>query len=131
MSDDDELLFLDPNGGAYEKREERVGPPLTYLGEKLESSLLASHEVMRNITRYVPDDLIGNDAMQRAGLKVRDDYLLAPARSAFWYTLVAYLGLYNMLGLATQEMVERLLHFTPEELRGWLRRIEREGTTTS
>ena len=50
-------LFGDPNGPAYQKREERVGPPLSYVGEKLGNSLRAVHELARGLHGVSSSDL--------------------------------------------------------------------------
>jgi hypothetical protein len=49
--------FREPNGPAYVKREEREGPALSYVQEKIANSLRAMHDLARSLVRYVPDDL--------------------------------------------------------------------------
>jgi hypothetical protein len=49
-----EGLFAEPNGPAYQKREERFGPPLGYVQEKMASSL---HDLIQSIDEFVPYDV--------------------------------------------------------------------------
>lgn len=44
-----EGLFAEPNGPAYQKREERFGPPLGYAQEKMASSLRSLHDLIQSI----------------------------------------------------------------------------------
>jgi hypothetical protein len=118
----------DPNGSAYQKTEERTGPPLGYIAEKLQSSLLMLHEVVRSIGELVPDDLPLPTSMRESPYSLKNDYLLSPARSAFYDELVGFLALYNMLALAgDRSIVARLQRYTHDEFDEWLKGIERHG----
>ena len=55
MADIDDL-FTPPNAAAYEKQELRKGVPLSYVGEKLRSSLYYLHGLCTTIREVVPDD---------------------------------------------------------------------------
>ena len=106
-----EGLFNEPNGPAYEKREERVGPPLDYVREKIANSLRTLHGI----------------AQTAAGLGSAD--LERQVWNAFYYELVGFLALSNMLALANDHgLVDRLLAHNAEEFDDWIRRIEAEGS---
>ena len=117
-----EGLFTEPNGPAYHKREERFGPPLGYVQEKMASSL---HDLIQSVDEYVPDDLPQLNKEAGNPFPLKASYLQAPARQAFHYELVAFLALANMLALARESgLVERLLEYEPEEFHHWIRRLE-------
>ena len=103
--------FLEPNNGAYEKTEERTGPPLEYIAEKLRKSLEACHEVVRG---------------------TRDGQIASMhASAAFRYGLVGYLGMQNLLALVNEgEVFDRLENYTHEQFIEWLDRIDRQGSVT-
>ena len=105
MADDDNDLPLDANGPAYTSRQQRDGVPLSYVGEKLGRTI---EELHRCADRH-PD---------------RRDELVAP----LYFLLVAHLGLHNMLAKANDRtLAARLLAASGDELRVWLRLIDREG----
>ena len=120
-------VFGDPNGPAYQKREERVGPPLTYVGEKLGNSLRAVHELARGVHGASNSDL--------PVFSATDSEIIAEYQrkvdAAFYYGLVAYLALVNMLALANEsQLVERLVALSSDEFDEWLRGIEEGGSVT-
>lgn len=110
MADIDDL-FTDPNAGAYEVEETRVGPPLAYVGDKLRCSMEHAHRAAR-LMRTSPE----REAHQEAD-------------AAFRYGLTAYLGLYNMLGLILDHRkLDALLELDEDAFEGWLDTVRREGS---
>ena len=126
---DDEPPFVSPNAGAYEREELRVGPPLSYVAEKLRASLEVQHDVICALRDRLPDDVTAVTPL-RPGVSLKADLLVFPAQAAFWNALVAYLALNNLTALATRETMERLLGFSHEDLDDWFRRIDEAGSTT-
>ncbi len=118
------------NGPAFQKKEERYGPPLDYIGEKLRSAVLASHDNLYNIKNYVPANLKREpEFTEQAPENIKNDLLFSSASSALYYTLIAYLALHNMLGAATTKtFYESVANKNSEELKKWLDLIEREGS---
>ena len=131
ISDDHLANILgDSNGPALRKTEERTGPPLEYVGEKLEAALVASHEVLESMLQYLPDEL-PQPAGPGSALPTKRDALLSPAWLAFRYGLVSYLALYNMLNLANVPgLPERLAAMSPPKFRQWLDNVTSEGSVT-
>ena len=119
-----------PNGSAYTTTETRNGVPIDYVGEKLRRAVEAAHDNLRNIKRFVPDDLSAAPQFQEyAPRGVKNDLLLSSAISAFDYSLNAYLALHNMLGtMQNRSIIEELEKKNFEELQQWLNTIESEGT---
>ena len=104
-------ILGDSNAGAYQRVEERTGPPLAYVAEKSRHAIDQIHAVYLQL---------GDDSSARA-----------PAQAAFHYALVAYLALNNMLTLAgDQRVVTRLLAMPPDELTKWLDAVDAEGSVT-
>ncbi|MDT8437316.1 MAG: hypothetical protein RRA92_11250 [Gemmatimonadota bacterium] len=104
-------LFSDPNAGAYEAKETRVGPPLAYVGEKLKSSLEHAHRAARASRESAAEEM-GRDA-----------------DTAFRYGVTAFLGLYNMLGmLVDHRKLDALLELDGASFEQWLDTVEREGS---
>jgi hypothetical protein len=132
FSDDDLADIVgDSNGPAYRRLEERNGPPLDYVAGKAESALLAAHEVLRSIERYVPDELPQPEEFRGTAFSAKEDGLLSPAWTAFRYGLISYLALQNMLSLAGEsEIVDRLSAMSSAEFRGWLHGVTSEGSVT-
>lgn len=108
-------LFRDPNGPAYQQRQTRVGPPLEYVAEKLDTALTELHRAAKARSGVIDDSREGHDL-----------------RSAFMHALVAYLALGNMLALAEDPgaLTERLLAFTHEEFDAWLRHVAQGSSVT-
>jgi hypothetical protein len=101
----------DSNAGAYQKTEQRVGPPLDYVAEKLRGAVEQIHAVHARL---------GSGDAARAA-----------AQAAFHYALVAYLALNNMLTLAgDHQVVTRLLAMPGDELDRWLDAVDSEGSVT-
>lgn len=110
MADIDDLV-TDPNAGAYEAEETRLGPPLTYVGEKLRCALEHSHRAAR--------------ATKAAGAEAAH----READASFRYGVTAYLGLYNMLGmLVDHRKLDALLDLDSDSLEEWLVTVQREGS---
>jgi hypothetical protein len=132
FSDDDLADIVgDSNGPAYRKAEQRTGPPLDYVAEKAEVALLASHEALRSIRLYVPDDLPQPELARGTSFSTKKDGLVSPAWAAFRYGLVSFLALQNMLSLANDaELPDRLADMSYEEFRGWLHGVSSEGSVT-
>lgn len=104
-------LFTDPNAGAYEVEESRVGPPLAYVGEKLRCSLEHAHRSAQ-ATRGAPEREADREA-----------------DAAFRYGLTAYLALYNMLGLLSDpRKLDALLELDEDSFETWLDAVQREGS---
>lgn len=102
MNDD---LPLSSNGPAYTIQQAREGVPLSYVGGKLANAI----EELNSHARRHPE--------QRDGLL-----------AAMHYSLVAYLGLHNMLAKANDRtLAPRILSASREELDRWLALVEREG----
>ena len=102
-------IIGDSNGGAYQRDESRIGPPLAYIAEKSRHAIEQIHTVYRLISDT--------------------DGARAAAQAAFHYALVSYLALNNMLSLAgDHHVVERLLAMSPKELSKWLDVIDAEGS---
>jgi len=126
--DESDEMPGDPNGSAYLKMEKRTGPPLNYVAEKLESSLVMLHNTVRSIREMVPDNLPQPQAAIGSSYSVKQDGLVSPAWSAFRYGLIAFLALQNMLSLANDPKVfDRLLGYTTEQFRDWLDNIDCRG----
>jgi len=110
MADIDDL-FTDPNAGAYEAEETRLGPPLAYVGEKLRCALEHSHSAAR------ATKATGAEAAYRE------------ADASFRYGVTAYLGLFNMLGmLADHRKLDALLDLDSDSFEEWLATVQREGS---
>lgn len=131
ISDDDLADILgDSNGPAYRKTEERTGPPLEYVGEKLESALLACHDLL-HLTQERDGQPQPAQGEVVTGPRGQADRLLATAMLAFHYALVSYLALYNMLHLANVPgLPERLAATGHTQFREWLSRVTAEGSVT-
>jgi len=129
--DDDwglEESFGDANGPAYQKTEERTGPPLSYVAEKLRHSLQSLHALHRALTECPRDDLELPSAM---GAPVTPNRLRSTAWMAFRQATVSYLALEDMLGLANDTgLFDGLLAMSDEDFRLWLHRIASEGSET-
>jgi len=112
------------NGGAYEKWEVRNGPPLGYVVVKLHAALEAGHDLVRNIQRFVPDELDHASAGDRR-VPIKDTFLISPAHHAFYDTVKSYLALQNRLALMNEhDLVYRLMALSKEEFEEWLVEIE-------
>lgn len=104
---DIEDVFTGPNGPGYENQEQRQGPPLSYVAEKLRHCLGAAHLAARG----------RGDTDQ--------------ACTAFRYGLTSYLALLNLLGLANDlELADRLLAMDMDAFSAWLDRVTEEGSVT-
>jgi len=106
-----DAIVGDSNAGAYRLAEERTGPPLSYVAEKLRGALEQVHRVHAQLGA--------------------DDAARASAHAAFHYALIAYLALNNMLTLAGDHNVAtRLLAMSAAELDRWLDTVDAEGSVT-
>ncbi|HJW74083.1 MAG TPA: hypothetical protein VJ787_00225 [Thermoleophilia bacterium] len=104
-------IIGDSNNGAYQRVEQRTGPPQAYVAEKSRRALEQIHVAYRSV---------GDGTGDRGA-----------AQAAFHYSLVSYLALNNMLSLAADHgVVERLLTMSPVELGKWLDAIDAEGSVT-
>jgi hypothetical protein len=113
VDDDFDLYEIlgDSNAGAYQRVEERTGPPLEYVAEKSRHAIEAIHAVHAEL---------GEGHAARGS-----------AQAAFHYALVAHLALNNMLSLAgDHRVVTRLLAMPPDELVRWLDAVDAEGSVT-
>jgi hypothetical protein len=124
-------ILGDSNGPAYQKKELRSGPPLEYVAEKMRHSLEQLHGLLAWIEKHVPDDMPPPAGAHGGGFSTKRDGLVSPARGAFYYGLVSYLALQNMLSLANDhEFLGRLVAMSPQDFSRWLEVIEAEGSVT-
>ena len=124
MADIDDL-FTDPNAGAYEVEESRMGPPLTYVGEKLRYSLEHAHRLARTMGTGSTSPAAGGREDSGALEATRD------AVATFRYGLTAYLGLYNMLGMILDHRkLDALLDLDEDAFEEWLATVQREGSVS-
>ncbi len=129
--DDSDDFFRPPNDSAYETDEVRTGPPLNYVAEKVRHNLEATHSLICEIRRRVPDDLCAGVPSSEPPVSVKEEYLLPTALYAFRSAIVGYLALKNMLALANDnDLNERLLAYSRDEFMGWLDRIDQGGSVT-
>ena len=116
---DFEEMFRPPNDGAYEKQEQRTGPPLDYVAEKLRRSLELTHQLIQNLKKlaiHQPDHL---------------ETLHFQTRGSFHYQLTSYLALKNMLALINnREFFERMENYSMEDFHDWLDRVDQQGSVT-
>lgn len=119
IDDIDDAFPGPPNAGAYEKQEQRSGPPLTYVAEKFRHSLEGLHRAIRTMRVALKGDT------------ARADQTVFQARYAFYSAVVGYLALHNMLALASEhDISERLLRYSEDDFADWLNRIDTEGSVT-
>lgn len=124
--------FPDSNGPAFTKKEERYGPPLDYVGEKLRHAIEAAHASFNNIKDFVPTNLPREpDFNEHAPEGIKNDMLLSSAAEALHYSIVSYLALYNMLGAAKGNgTFNNIAQKSKGDLKKWLDLIEREGSAS-
>jgi hypothetical protein len=112
---DIEDVFGEPNGPAYEAKEQRRGVPLSYVAEKLRTTLTTLHS---SIAALPDPTMIPNDTNER--------FALYGLRASFELGITSYLALSNMLGgLREQKLSDRLLTYGRGEFAEWLDRIDR------
>ena len=129
--DDPDDFFRPPNDSAYETDEVRTGPPLSYVAEKIRHNLEATHSLIHEIRRRVPDELCVGEPASEPPMSVKEEYLLPTALYAFRSAIVGYLALNNMLALASEkDLNDRLLSFSRDEFKEWLGRIDQAGSVT-
>lgn len=106
------------------------GPPLDYIGEKLKSSLECQHGILENIKTCVPDNLpLPTHYQQGSKLSVKTDLLASPAFTAFYFQVVAFAALFNMLGsIRSPDDAVKLAEMPKKDFLRWLDIIEREGS---
>ena len=133
MSDLDRYLS-DTNGPAYKSKETRNGPPLGYIAEKMKNGLTEQHRLLRELRIQLPDDMSANpeyfdvEGMRNTSISVKNDLLIGPAYTAFYYQIVAYLALMNMLKLADPNDVKRYSEMTASDFEKWIEFVDREGS---
>ncbi|HKW09798.1 MAG TPA: hypothetical protein VJO33_05420 [Gemmatimonadaceae bacterium] len=109
-------VFGEPNGAAYVKREERVGPPLSYVQEKLVGSLKSLHQLARSLSEQLPGSSPKPNAAKGDAYDRTRDAISGWAERAFYLELVAFLALSNMLALVEDDsLVDRLLGYEVQE----------------
>ncbi len=129
--DEPDDLCQPPNDNAYETDEDRTGPPLNYVAEKIRHNLEATHSLIHDIQRRVPDDLCAGEPSSGPPVSVKEEYLFPTAHYAFHSAVVGYLALKNMLALANEnDLADRLLAYSRDEFKDWLDRIDRAGSVT-
>jgi hypothetical protein len=123
-----------PNGPlSYTHTETRTGPSLTYVAEKLRTSIMALHSLHTLALIDLPDDLPCPERhrIEWPAYNPKDDSVLASCYSAFRAAIVSYLALNNMLAMANDnDIFERLLEMRSDEFTRWLDNITREGSVT-
>jgi hypothetical protein len=134
MADIDDL-FTPPNAAAYEKQELRKGVPLSYVGEKLRSSLYYLHGLRTTIREVVPDDSTVPSPVETEHRSTKEERLVGPADMAFYYALVSFLALYNSLGRLgewgkEEEKIRALKWLHRTEFEAWLDSVASEGSVT-
>lgn len=132
MPDDDfDDLFIDPNGPAYQKPENRTGVPLDYVAEKLRASLESLHFLIGIIGNDLSDGLSPPGGLTASAYATKKDGLWMSSFVAFRSGITAFLALNNMLALANdQDLFERLLGYSHEEVKEWFDRIADHGSVT-
>src|SRR5688572_22494097 len=101
------------NGGVFSQIEVRNGPPLSYIGGKLNGALASLHASVHN-TPETQDHAVTSELLY-----------------AFRQTLVAYVALYNQLSLSNDPgFPERLARMPKWELTNWLARVKRNGSVS-
>ena len=108
----------DSNAGAYRNTEQRQGPPLDYVSQKIEHSLADLHAAISAINRFVSES-------------EKKDLILLSTTAAFQQELVAFLGLQNLLKTAnTPGLLQQLLNLSREDFEDWLQHTREEGSVT-
>ena len=122
--------FPDSNGSAFMKKEQRYGPPLDYVGEKLRHAVEAAHANLSNIKNFVPANLPPSPEFNDGAPKtIKSDLLLSSASEALHYSVTSYLALYNMLGAANvNSTLQNIEEKSTSDLKKWLDLVEREGS---
>ena len=108
-----------PNAGCYSKKEEREGPPLAYISEKIRSSLFGLHAFLASGQPCYKLTLNTDAAPYWFG-----------ATEAFRNMLKSYLCLNNLAGLWTNDLQEKLMAMKSKDFNRWLSDVEREGSVT-
>jgi len=109
----DDILDLSSNGPAYEKEQVRLGPPLEYVAEKLQTALLLLH---------------GHCEAER---KREQPPASSTPEAIFRYQMTAFLALKNMLHLAGDpDFASRLLEMPGEDFETWVENVSTEGSVT-
>ena len=125
--------FRDNNDNAYSKQELREGAPLDYIAGKIHKSIEITHQLYRNIEKLVPDKLPQPEKVQGTDFSTKNEILLSECHHIFHDQVVAYVALYNMLGVANttsdggETLFDRLLRYENSELKNWLNDIARRG----
>lgn len=122
-----------PNDSAYTHTETRTGPPLTYVGEKLRSTIQSLHSLHTLALMDLSDDLPCPERHRAAWptYNPKDESILSPCYMAFRTAIIAYAALYNMLAMVgDNDIFERLLEMPEDNFRRWLDDIDREGSVT-
>lgn len=105
-------LILQTNWPAYQKGETRFGPPLEYVGEKLEQSLRGIHAQIYMANRHgVPHELF----------------------TPFYHATNAFIALYCMLddwGKDFRGLVEQLMMMDTHQFEGWIGLVTSTGSVT-
>ena len=74
----------DLKGGAYQVQESYEGPPLSYISEKMTKAIETQYHLIKNISKYVPDDLT-SPLLKSAtpSINLKEDFLASDAYMAF------------------------------------------------
>ena len=113
--------FGEPNADAYIKTEERTGPPLDYIAEKMRRCIESCHFLTTTLDESKVSSPLQADVFN----------LSSHASVAFRSQVVAYLALKNMFALINDgELFDRLERYSREEFTEWLDRIDQEGSVT-
>ena len=124
------------NGPAFQKEEQRVGPPLDYVAQKLRYAVEGIHATVLSLKENIPDDFpipshFPSDFLHRDVFSAKNDLFLSPACSALSFSITAYLALNNMLNLpGVSELADQAEDLSREELKNRLDLIDSEGSVT-
>lgn len=119
-------IRYNPNGAAYETGEIRTGPPLSYVSDNLSKALMEIHVAYRNAVEYVPENLPGPQFAPET-YSVKQDGIVGALYGALDFGLTAYLGLHNLLGLASREVVDQVVELDFEQFQEWRHTIASHG----
>lgn len=123
-NESDDISLVGSNASAYEKREVRVGVPLDYVAEKLETCLRGLHALV-----HLAGEQPVNPPQPGSALSDKQVSFPAGAQYAFHNGCKAYLALYNLLALFNEpHLVERLLATGMDEFQRWTEFVQEQGS---
>jgi hypothetical protein len=112
-------------GEAIQTSEKHIGPPLSYVSEKLCYSIMDQHSLIKDIDALVPEEFSSDKLVSPPeSLNVKNDYFLGQAKSVFLNQIKTFLALHNRLGLFNDDLIAKLLEDSSSNLESWLNRME-------